>query len=99
MGRYGTIEPNHHFLHSLAISQQKGDHPVLLLTPAAFSKTDEQLATKFWFEECNVPGLALCPAAVAALLGANVTTGIVVDVGDCTRLGVHSPTHRPILVP
>ncbi|ORZ32048.1 hypothetical protein BCR44DRAFT_1440951, partial [Catenaria anguillulae PL171] len=91
MGRYGTIEPNvqlfpfpdlaeaadpsdmdthahwkHHFLHSLAISQQKGDHPVLLLTPAAFSKRTNS----------SPPN-----SAVAALLGANVTTGIVVDVG------------------
>ncbi|KAI9178988.1 hypothetical protein H9P43_005650 [Blastocladiella emersonii ATCC 22665] len=75
------------YQRDLGISRRQGDHPVLLLVPSAWTKADVEIATKFFFEECNVPGFATCPAPVAALFGVNCVTGIVVEIGyDCIEV-------------
>ncbi|KAJ3364789.1 Actin-like protein arp9 (SWI/SNF complex component arp9) [Allomyces javanicus] len=68
----------------LGISKAQGDHPVFLLVPMAWKKSDVERAAKFLFETYRIPGLALAPEPVAALLGANAVTGLVVDIGFTT---------------
>ncbi|KNE59348.1 hypothetical protein AMAG_03646 [Allomyces macrogynus ATCC 38327] len=68
----------------LGISKAQGDHPIFLLVPMAWKKSDVERAAKFLFETYRIPGLAIAPEPVAALLGANAVTGLVVDIGFTT---------------
>ncbi|KAL7750484.1 hypothetical protein RI367_004258 [Sorochytrium milnesiophthora] len=56
-------------------------HSVLLLCPMAWSKLDYEQITKFFFEHLGVPALSIMPTPIACLLGCNVNSGLVVDIG------------------
>ena len=57
---------------------------MLLTVPVSWSRSDQERATRILFEYINVPGMFLLDQPVAALYGAGVTSGLVVDIGHTT---------------
>jgi actin-related protein len=65
----------------LAVPPKFSDHVVLLLISPQWGHNEVELATKFFFEETSVAGLAVFPSAIPSLLGTNSVTGLVIDIG------------------
>ncbi|KAJ1497978.1 hypothetical protein HMI56_005282 [Coelomomyces lativittatus] len=53
----------------------------MFLKPKQWNKQDLELTVKLLFEELQISGLTMVESAVAALLGTNVVTGLVIEMG------------------
>ncbi|KAH9247736.1 hypothetical protein BASA81_014664 [Batrachochytrium salamandrivorans] len=66
------------------VERATNNNPVLLTVPISWSRDDQNNATQILFEYVNTPGIYLLDQPVAALYGAGVTSGLVVDIGHTT---------------
>ncbi|CAB59882.1 SWI/SNF and RSC complexes subunit arp9 [Schizosaccharomyces pombe] len=56
-------------------------YPVCLVIPTYWSLYDRELATQFFFEECQVPGFTIAYEPLMGLYAIGILHGLVIDIG------------------
>ncbi|RKP04882.1 actin family [Thamnocephalis sphaerospora] len=72
---------DHALFRELGCRRATNNSPVLLCTPAYWSKRDRERLTQLFFERFNVPAFMIAEQPLLALYGVGSVTGVAIDIG------------------
>ncbi|KAI9208297.1 actin family [Polychytrium aggregatum] len=71
-------------IRQLAVNRAKNESLVVLSLPVRWNKFEHERLAQIMFESLNCPGILVVEQPLMALYGANLSTGLVIDIGHET---------------
>jgi actin-related protein 9 len=75
------LSRKHVLFNQLQLRRVQNESPVILTLPSNLSRPDLERTCQIFFERFNVAGFSILERPLAQLFAANVSTGVVIDIG------------------